>query len=164
MAIMLCNQSKGDVMNITMKSDTYEIHSIELKEGAFMSPYVFANIDVIYELCFNGTMYHLIYQAAQSYFNQNYATPSNQLELSLDAGTPRFLVAIKNIYDSELDSDEWIEENILSEYWEVKTVDEVRAILACLRDNAPNIQNYISLDVDDYEKVFIDSEIQLIEK
>ena len=142
-------------MKITKTDTAHLLHSVDVHGSNSISDYVRFNVDVWYslEVPFIG-QFDAVYQTAQGYYNNDYSTPFEGLDFSIDGGGSSVLWATDQITDiDKLDFSEWLEE------YEDYNANAIRSkcILAdihkFLRDNAPLLSDFElgSNNPEDYE-------------
>lgn len=155
-------------ISITTTSFDSNYHSSQKAGSNNTDDYVLHNVDIFNTIEFCGHTFHAVYQTAQSYYHNDYSSPSAKLGLSVDGGCDQVLIDIWNEgdFDNSVESD--VEEflhNLEEEYSLELTLENLRDVYTAIADNQTYANAHLTAlelsdDLDDYIE---DEETNLLE-
>ena len=137
-------------MKITTSQFDYNYNG-STKAGNDMNGfYVFHNVDVFNSIMIDDIELQAIYQTGMSYTHNDYSFPRNELELSEDAGTDEVLMKINDLYESDFDDINLID-NVLEKIKELcplnNNADKLFKIYQTLNDNRPALNHFLDHEI-----------------
>lgn len=152
-------------MKITTTNFDFNHYENVKVESQLNGIYVLPNIDVFNKIIIDGVELTAVYQTACSFLNEDYNSPSNMLELSQGGGADEVLVKLNDLTEADIlneDISEIIEllENKLNKRVTRKNILE---LYTALNENLPQVTDFVSLELADYEEVeCVDGSILLV--
>lgn len=139
-------------MNIQQTQFDSNYHGNTEKGCSTYEYYTFHEVDVFNEIIIDGEVLQAVYQTGMSNLHNDYSCPDPDLEMSEEGGASHILYLVSNMYESDFDNQE-IVEDILLEVRElskvIKTKEDIYQLWDFLRNNKPCIEDYIENDLED---------------
>lgn len=140
----MTNTNNG-FLNLSATKFEHTYHCAMQAGNAKNGTYLINNIDVYNKIIIDDIELQAFYQIGRSYQFNDYSFPNPKLELS-EACTSDVLLKINNLYESDFENDELINE-ALAEIMElcpaIDNIDKLFRVYEFLNDNKPDISDFI---------------------